>query len=219
MIDNLLFFLGKLIDAKNLLPIMVFFHGGGWMENSGTCTTYPPDYLLDHEIILITANYRLGILGFLSTGQEDCPGNFGLKDKILVLKWIQENIISFGGDNTRVTIFGNSAGAASVTYLMQSPLATGLFHRAISQSGINLSYWARPAEPGVSAKRASKVGHIVGCPLKKHNNKNNNNITDDVNWAEMVNCLRTKSAIDITNSLNEFYVSYNYLYFEYIYKL
>lgn len=81
--------------------------------------------MLDHEIVYVAANYRLGPLGFLSSEQEDCPGNFGLKDQVQVLRWIRDNIKAFGGDRDSVTIFGESAGGASATYLMQSPLSQG----------------------------------------------------------------------------------------------
>lgn len=121
---------------------MVWFHGGAFVTGSGISQFYDPGYLLDHDIVFVSANYRLGSLGFLSSGQQDCPGNFGLKDQVLVLKWIQENIQVFGGNPERyfvdiriydrksqlnlfdsVTVFGQSAGGASVTYLMMSPLA------------------------------------------------------------------------------------------------
>jgi carboxylesterase type B len=82
---------------------MIFFHGGGWQCGSGQRNFYGPDFLMEHDVIYIGANFRLGPLGFLSTGQEDCPGNNGLKDQVLILKWIQENIASFGGDPDEVT--------------------------------------------------------------------------------------------------------------------
>lgn len=84
-----------------MLPVMVFFHGGGFQCGSGIRPFYGPDHLLDHDIIYVGANFRLGPLGFLSTESEDCPGNFGLKDQVLVLKWIQQNIEAFGGDPKR----------------------------------------------------------------------------------------------------------------------
>lgn len=104
---------------------MVFFHGGGFQCGSGISAFYGPDHLLDHDIVYVGVNYRLGPLGFLSTGQEDCPGNNGLKDQVVALRWIQENIAAFGGNPKRVTIFGESAGGASVTYHMQSALSKG----------------------------------------------------------------------------------------------
>lgn len=80
---------------------MIFFHGGGFQCGSGTSSFYAPDNLLDHDVVYIGANFRLGPLGFLATEQEDCPGNFGLKDQVQALKWIQENIKAFGGDPKR----------------------------------------------------------------------------------------------------------------------
>ena len=104
---------------------MIFFHGGGFQCGSVISAFYGPDHLLDHDIIYIGANFRLGPLGFLSTGDENCPGNNGLKDQTMALRWIQDNIKAFGGNPDRVTIFGESAGGASVTYHMMSPLSKG----------------------------------------------------------------------------------------------
>lgn len=80
------------------------------MTGQGGYTLNPPEYFLEHDIVLVTGNYRLGPLGFLSTESKECPGNFGLKDQVLMLKWVQQNINKFGGDPDSVTIFGNSAG-------------------------------------------------------------------------------------------------------------
>lgn len=80
---------------------MLMFHGGGFMSGSGFRMMYGPDHLLDKDVILITANHRLGALGFLSTGDEHCPGNFGLKDQVMVLRWIRDNMKQFGGDPQR----------------------------------------------------------------------------------------------------------------------
>ncbi len=95
--------------SETPLPVMVFFHGGGWMCGSGIKPFYGPDYLLEHDVIYIGANFRLGPIGFLSTEQEDCSGNWGLKDQNMVLRWIKENIAQFNGDPNLVTIFGVSA--------------------------------------------------------------------------------------------------------------
>ncbi|KAJ9592676.1 hypothetical protein L9F63_015648, partial [Diploptera punctata] len=124
------------------LDVMFWIHGGGWQSGTGSSNTYGPQYLLDKDIILVTINYRLGPLGFLSTGDSVCPGNNGFKDQVFALRWVQENIEAFGGDPNSVTIFGESAGGASVEYHMLSPLSKGLFHRGISESGCSLSLWA-----------------------------------------------------------------------------
>lgn len=83
---------------------MVFFHGGGFMCGSGARFLYGPEHILDEDVILVTVNYRLGPLGFLSTLEENCPGNFGLKDQVMSLKWVQDNIKQFGGDPKRYKI-------------------------------------------------------------------------------------------------------------------
>ncbi|KAK3882432.1 hypothetical protein Pcinc_013184 [Petrolisthes cinctipes] len=121
------------------LPVMVFIHGGGFLF--GSAEEYLPHVLLDHQIVLVVMQYRLGVMGFLSTEDEVMPGNMGLKDQTLALQWVQNNIQKFGGDKTRVTIFGESAGGASVHLQMLAPSAKGLFSRVIMQSGTALSSW------------------------------------------------------------------------------
>ncbi|KAL1491255.1 hypothetical protein ABEB36_011876 [Hypothenemus hampei] len=128
-------------ETKNW-PVMVFFHGGGWLCGGGNVQWYAPDILLDQDVVLVVLNYRLGALGFLGTNDDVVPGNNGLKDQNLALKWISTNIKSFGGNSNSVTIFGESAGGASVHYHMLSPLSRGLFHKAIAMSGTSLCIWA-----------------------------------------------------------------------------
>ncbi|XP_033228895.1 esterase FE4-like [Belonocnema kinseyi] len=127
-------------SSSTLLPVMVWIHGGSF--NSGSSNMFGAQYLLDKDVILVTINYRLGIFGFLSTGDSVAPGNFGMKDQVLALKWVQKNIQAFGGDNNRVTLLGQSAGGASVSLHAISKASSGLFHRYIIQSGPNLSPWA-----------------------------------------------------------------------------
>jgi carboxylesterase type B len=125
----------------NALPVMVYFHGGGFVNGAADFDSCGPHYLLEHEVIVVTVNYRLGPFGFLSTGDTVIPGNYGLKDQLLSLKWVQENIQYFGGDKTKVTIFGQSAGASSVTFQLMSEKSEGLYRAAIAQSGSLLCPW------------------------------------------------------------------------------
>lgn len=122
-------------------PVLVFFHGGGFNEGSGSIATYDGEQLARQGLVMITANYRVGALGFLAypelstESDHKVSGNYGILDMIAALRWIQQNVEGFGGDPNRVTIAGQSAGAMAVHVLMASPLATGLFHRAMAQSG------------------------------------------------------------------------------------
>uniref|UniRef100_A0A7N6ASU3 Carboxylic ester hydrolase n=1 Tax=Anabas testudineus TaxID=64144 RepID=A0A7N6ASU3_ANATE len=119
-------------DAK--LPVMVWIHGGGF--TMGSASIYDGSALAAYQdVVVVLIQYRLGLLGFLSTGDEHMPGNLGLLDQVQALKWIQQHIHNFGGDPDLVTIFGESAGGVSVSLLLLSPLSEGLFHQAISESG------------------------------------------------------------------------------------
>ncbi|GAB0100707.1 hypothetical protein DMENIID0001_167900 [Sergentomyia squamirostris] len=179
--------------SQDPLPVMVFFHGGGFQSGSGERASYGPDYLLDEDIILVTGNYRLGVFGFLSTNTLDSPGNYGLKDQSLILKWVQGNIAAFGGDRSSVTIFGQSAGGASVTYHTVSPLSRGLFHRGIAHSGTHFGLWAIQ-DATVAARNAEKLAKVLKCPTKKSNPE------------EMLECLRSKSAQEINSHFYDFFL-------------
>lgn len=126
---------------------MFFIHGGGFRTGSGNKTIYGSDRLVEKDVILVTINYRMGPLGFMCLNNSDIPGNAGLKDQVYALRWVQRNIAVFGGDPENVTIFGESAGGASVHYLMMSPMANGLFKRSIIQSGSCISNWANQSNP------------------------------------------------------------------------
>ncbi|XP_076647596.1 juvenile hormone esterase isoform X2 [Halictus rubicundus] len=130
------------IDVSSKRTVMVWIHGGGFVSGAGDSSLYGPDYIIRKDVVLVTINYRVGVFGFLNLETEEAPGNQGLKDQVMALKWVQENISSFGGDPNNVTIFGESAGGASVHYLCISPMSQGLFHKAISQSGVSTNPWA-----------------------------------------------------------------------------
>ncbi|XP_049939664.1 esterase FE4-like [Schistocerca serialis cubense] len=140
------------------LDVVIFFHPGAFMFGGGDW--YGPHYIMDRSVVLVTVNYRLNVLGFLSTLDEVLPGNNGLKDQVLALKWVKKNIAAFGGNPDSVTIAGTSAGASSVQYHFLSPLSKGLFVRGISTSGTTLCAWAN-AE-GMREK-AFRLGAAVGC--------------------------------------------------------
>ena len=124
-------------DSGHGLPVMVWIHGGGLQ--SGSSDPYDPTRLVKKGIIVVTINYRLGYLGFFAQSAIDAEdhlkGNYGFMDQQFALKWVRRNIASFGGDPSRVTIFGESAGGQSVYAHLASPLAAGLFRGAIAESG------------------------------------------------------------------------------------
>ncbi|CAI9570774.1 unnamed protein product [Staurois parvus] len=120
-------------EKESKLPVMVFIHGGGLVIGGAY---YDGSALSVYEnVVVVSIQYRLGILGFFSTGDNELPGNLGFMDQVAALHWVQENIADFGGDRHSVTIFGESAGGVSVSAMVLSPLAKGLFHKAIAESG------------------------------------------------------------------------------------
>jgi len=123
------------INVLEKKAVMFWIHGGGFQWGSGGLPFYGPGKLMDYDVVLVTINYRLGVFGFLSTGDEVIPGNAGMWDQVLALKWVQQNIAAFGGDPKKVTIFGESAGAAAAALLITSPEGKGLFRNAIIESG------------------------------------------------------------------------------------
>ena len=127
-------------SAGDELPVMIFFYGGAFTDGGGAAPLYDGTALAERGAVVVTMNYRLGAFGFLAhpaltaDSEFESSGNYGIMDMVASLEWIQRNIAAFGGDPDNVTIFGQSAGAMAITSLMTSPLAEGLFHRAIAQS-------------------------------------------------------------------------------------
>lgn len=149
----------KSLTPNANLPVMVYIHGGGFLSGSGNTDMYGPDFFLQHDVILVTINYRLEVLGFLCLDIPEAPGNAGIKDQVAALRWTKDNIAKFGGDPDNITIFGESAGAASVTYHMLSPMSKGLFDKAIGQSGVCFQDWAINSG---AVDRAFRVGKFLG---------------------------------------------------------
>lgn len=134
------------LNPNKPLPVMFWIHGGAFISGCGNDENYGADFLVTQNVILVTINYRLEILGFLCLDTEEIPGNAGIKDQVAALRWVKENIACFGGDPDNITIFGNSAGAASVSFHLTSPMTKGLFKRAIAQSGFSTCALCNPHE-------------------------------------------------------------------------
>lgn len=144
----------------NLLPVMVWIHGGAFCTGSGDSTLYNPEYLVQEGVVVVTFNYRLGPLGFLCLPPVGIYGNMGLKDQLLVLKWVHDNIRAFGGDKNNVTIFGERSGGASVHFHSLNEESTKYFHKAICQSGVATSSRMLQKNPEVLARR---LAQHIGC--------------------------------------------------------
>lgn len=137
--------------AHRLLPVFVFIHGGAFQGGSGSVALYDGAALARRGLVVITLNYRVGVFGFFAhpglaaeagqgqSAEDRSEGNYGLLDQVAALRWIRANVARFGGDPARVTVSGESAGAASVNDLLVSPLARGLFARAVSFSGPSMA--------------------------------------------------------------------------------
>ncbi|XP_041644425.1 bile salt-activated lipase-like [Cheilinus undulatus] len=170
------------------LPVMVYLFGGAFLLGASNDVAILGDSLYDGKemadrgkVIVVTVNYRVGTLGFLSTGDSRLPGNYGLWDQHAAIAWVRRNIEGFGGNPDNITIFGQSAGAASVSYQMLSPYSKGLFRRAITQCGVALSPWAIQNKPMALTK---KIARKVGCWK--------------INEDEMIECLKRSDPVQLT---------------------
>ncbi|XP_068244747.1 juvenile hormone esterase-like [Palaemon carinicauda] len=168
-------YLDVYVPQKNAsgLPVMVWIHGGGFIL--GGASDFDPSPLMTEDVVVVIIQYRLGALGFLSTADSVMSGNYGLKDQVMALRWVQDNIQSFGGDRNRVTIFGESAGGMSVHYLMLSPMSEGLFHRAIAQSGNALVPLAWSDN---SRQTAAALSRMLDCSESSPDNLNSQALLD-----------------------------------------
>lgn len=153
------------IFTKTLTPekpqaVMIYIHGGGHFSGSSSLDIYSPDYLLLSDVVVVTFNYRLGPLGFLSLKDKslNVPGNAGLKDQQLAMKFVRQNIRNFGGDPNNCTLFGHSSGATCVSLHCMVESSRGLFDRAIIMSGSPVAQEAQFPNENYPLKLAEKLG-------------------------------------------------------------
>ncbi|XP_046549283.1 cholinesterase 1-like [Haliotis rubra] len=168
-------------DNGGNLAVMVWIYGGAFYSGSTRVPLYEGKFLAaENDVIVVSMNYRLGPLGFSYLGPDTIPGNMGLMDQRLALQWVKDNIVNFGGDPTRVTLFGESAGAACVSHHLASPLSRDLFDRAITQSGTLICPWAYTF-PNTAKQRLERFADLLKCPSSS---------TD----TEIYECLKTADA-------------------------
>ena len=161
----------KAETTASRLPVLVYIYGGGFRSGGSACPIYDGTAMAKEGVVFVSFNYRVGPFGFFAHPElteesaRNASGNYALMDMIAALKWVQANIEQFGGDPGNVTIAGQSAGAFAVNYLVASPQAKGLFHKAIAQSGGH--FYARPGRPFLSLENAEKQGlafaDSLGC--------------------------------------------------------
>jgi para-nitrobenzyl esterase len=153
---------------KRPLPVMLWIHGGGNLGGTASSALYKDGTLVQHGVVLVTVNYRLGIFGFLAhpeltrESSHHGSGNYGLMDQIAALRWVRENIAKFGGDPGNITVFGQSAGAEDTGLLMASPLSKDQFQRAIAESGSSLN----PPIPALAdaEKSGQRLAALLNAP-------------------------------------------------------
>lgn len=180
------------VETKHL-PVIVFIHGGGFYSGTNNPVLYGPDFFMETgKVILVNITYRCGIFGFLATGDEASPGNYGLKDQTMALKWVQDNVAAFGGDPKQVTLMGQSAGSVSVSYHLVSKLSKGLFKNAVLISGILSTKWGKPMEE--PRQFANKHARAAGI-------ENPEKLTSQ----ELVEKLRNTPASDLVEASKKFY--------------
>ncbi|BFF89525.1 esterase B1 [Drosophila madeirensis] len=154
----------KTLESEQPLPVIVWIYGGGFQKGEASRDFYSPDYFMKQNVVFVCINYRLGALGFLSLKDPllDVPGNAGLKDQVMALRWISDNIAHFNGDPNNITLMGESAGAASTHIMMTTEQTRGLFHKAILQSGCALSEWVESPDRQWAFRLAQQMGYKGG---------------------------------------------------------
>ncbi|EDO46238.1 predicted protein, partial [Nematostella vectensis] len=170
------------VQTRKAYPVLFYIHGGSYYLGTPNRVKTPGEIAPQYGIVLVTIHYRLGVLGFLTTGDVEAPGNAGMLDQIQALRWVKENIAGFGGDPNQITLVGNSAGASSVGLHLLSPLTKGLFQKAIMESGTELSPFAvNPLKTAIA--KSKNVAKNLLCDTEDH--------------VRMVKCLQTKDAEDL----------------------
>lgn len=151
------------VKKSRPLNVLVFIHGGGFYSGTNNPLLYGADFWMEtQDVILVTITHRCNVFGFLATGDEASPGNYGLKDQTMAMRWVRDNIAAFGGDPGAVTLSGQSAGAASVNYHLISNHSRGLYKNALMISGNIIDSWGEPIEDprGFANRHASKMGIV-----------------------------------------------------------
>ncbi|KAL1401728.1 hypothetical protein pipiens_001930 [Culex pipiens pipiens] len=144
-------------DPPVKLPVMVFIHGGGLVGGHADSSMYLPNYLLQEDVVVVTVNYRLGVLGFLCLPEAGIEGNAGLKDQRMALQWVHQNIAQFGGDPGNVTLFGASSGAIAVNFHVLSKESKKYFHKAIMQAGSIYIEYGHQDQPEEKARNLAQL--------------------------------------------------------------
>ena len=182
-------------ETNKKLPVALWIHGGGYREGWGSEPEFDGQEWASKDVVLVTINYRLGIFGFMThpalsaESPNHVSGNYGILDQIQSLKWIKQNIAQFGGDPENITIFGQSAGAGSVRTLCESPLARGLFQKAIIMSGGGINV---PAKDGEEAKPATPVNKFFTYnPSLKEAEAETKKVMD---WAGLTDITKLRAA-------------------------
>jgi carboxylesterase type B len=184
--------------ASNLKPVMIWIYGGNFISGSADVEMYDGGILASFgDIIVVTFNYRLGVLGFLNANHESSPGNVGLHDQAMVIKWIRNNIESFGGDPDQITLAGSGSGGTSVGFHLISPVTRNLFKRAILGSGSPL-YPQVLEEPSLTIDRSQQLAIRVSCA--------NDRVNVYKHAEDVTNCLRKLEANFLAKAADEMMV-------------
>lgn len=152
--------------VSQLYPVMFYIHGGQFSR--GASNLFPGHIMAAfYKTVVVTINYRLGALGFLSTGDVNSPGNYGILDQAMALRWVYDNIEFFNGDRHLITLFGPGAGAGSAGLLMLAPETRNLVSKVIAQSGSAMADWALVTDRNRAQNTSRVFGQLVGCSIGK----------------------------------------------------